>query len=232
MINHNLRKGLELNEVLINTLIQQDSVHQSYAKVLNYLGYRMRTKKEIRDYLIKNEVDEEQITEIIHKLLDQNLLDDEAFASSFVNTRINTTTKGPGIVKQELMQKGVSARIATRAVEKYTYGIQYEKAEKIAAKRLRKRTKNSFTKQIQQLQATLLRNGFTNEVITDVIADVKEEKSDDEEWEAIVNQGDRLVRRYERKFADYELHQKIKEGLYRQGFAISLINTYLEKLDK
>src|SRR5690625_4581235 len=64
LIEFGLRKGLELDEAMMRKLVQQDSIHKSYDQAIRYLGYRMRTEKEIRDYLLKKEVDREHITEI------------------------------------------------------------------------------------------------------------------------------------------------------------------------
>src|SRR5690625_5115769 len=88
LIEFGLRKGLELDEAMMIKLVQHDSIHKSYDQAIRYLGYRMRTEKEIRDYLLKKEVDREHITEIINKLNSRKLLNDEEFAIAFVNTRI------------------------------------------------------------------------------------------------------------------------------------------------
>lgn len=231
LIQYHLRKGLELDENMQATLLEQDTLQQSYTKVIRYLSYRMRTKQEIYDYLVKNEVDQEHITQIIEKLIERKLLDDRAFAQAFVNTRIQTTHKGPGLIKQELMQKGVNAEIATEAVAQLEDDLQYEKALKIAKKRLRQSNKHSQQKQLQNIRANLMRNGFSHEVIQNVIADVSIESSDDEEWEALVYQGNRLFQRHQQKLSGYDLQNKIKEGLYRQGFNRENIEKYLRELD-
>lgn len=227
LIEHHLRKGLELDETMIQLLLKQDTYHQSYAQVIRYLGYRMRTKKEVRDYLVKKEVDEEHIAKIVQKLIERKLVDDQEFATLFVQTRIQTTTKGPGMVKRELMEKGVSERIANEAVTKYDYHIQYKKAHKIAEKRMKRSSKHSFRKQQEQLQVALLRNGFTQEIIRDVLENIENE-DEAEEQKALHYHGERLFRRHSQKLTGYELKNKLKEALYRQGFTIEAINNYLD----
>lgn len=233
LIEYSLRKGLEIDDSMITTLVQKDTLHKSYTLAINFLSYRMRTKKEIYDYLEKKEVDDEHITKIMDKLLKEGLTDDKQFADAFVRTRVQTTSKGPMLVKKELMEKGVSKPIASEAIDLYTYEIQHEKATKWVEKKLNSSKSHSFQKQLQQLQATLLQKGFSQDVIKDVIADGKEEKDDDAEWEALIKQGDKLLRKNQLKFEGYELRNKMKEALYRKGFTIDLINTFLdENLDK
>lgn len=232
LIEENLRKGLELDEAMINTLKHKDTLQKSYQKVIQFLGYRTRTRKEIQDYLVKNEVDEEHIEKIFEKLSEQNLLDDQEFALMFVRSRIRSTAKGPGMVKQELREKGVPNNLILKAVELYTYGVQYDKAEGLVEKRLKRSSNESFTKQLEKVRAQLMRNGFDSEVIKDVLSEVHDEKDQDEEWEAVVHQGERLVTKHERKLTGFKLRQKVKEGLYRKGFSFELIDRFLDKSEE
>lgn len=228
LIQYNLRKGLELSESTIEQLLREDTLQKSYTQVIGYLSYRMRTKKEIIDYLEKKEVDHEHITKIMEKLTARKLIDDREFADSFVRSRIQTTTKGPALVKQELQAKGIAALIADEAIKQYDYDLQHKKASKIAEKRSKKSGRHSVKKQQQQLQATLLRNGFSQEVIQDVIAHTQKKYAHSEE-EALSYQGEKLFRKHREKLSGYELKLKLKESLYRQGFNIDAINEFLDK---
>lgn len=228
LVEYRLHKDQELSEQMIATLIQKDTLHKSYTQVINYLSYRMRTKQEVYNYLIKKEVDEEHITKIIDKLIKERLIDDEQFAESFVRTRIQTSDKGPMLVKKELIEKGVLAAIASQAIGVYTYEIQYEKALKWAEKRLNRTSKHSFRKQAQQIQATLMQKGFTQEVTKDIGKAIQEEKDGDAEWEALVHHGEKLLRKHQKKLSGYELRNKMTEGLFRNGFSFELINQYVD----
>ncbi|MEC5424143.1 recombination regulator RecX [Virgibacillus sp. C22-A2] len=229
LIEYKLRKDLELDDSMIDTLVKKDTVHKSYTQAINFLSYRMRTKKEILDYLVKKEVDSEHIKVVIEKLNKEKLIDDKEFADMFVRTRINTTIKGPSLIKKELIEKGVSGSIASEAVEQFTYEIQYEKILKWIEKKVNTKKNDSFQKQVQQLQVTLMQKGFTHDVIKDALADINEEKDDDNEWNALVYQGEKLFRKYQPKMSGYKLHNKMKESLYTKGFAMDMINRFLEE---
>lgn len=232
LIEYRLRKHMELDDSTITALIQKDTLHKSYTLAINFLSYRMRTKKEIYDYLVKKEVDEEHITKIMEKLSAEGLVDDRQFSEAFVRTRLQSSDKGPHLVKQELMQKGVDKTIASEAVDMYSYDRQFEKAKKLAAKKLRSSHNKSFQQQIQQLQGTLMQKGFSGNVVQAVTAEFQDEKDDNAEWEALVKQGEKLLSKHQQKYSGFELEQKIKEALYRKGFTINLINMFLdEQLD-
>jgi len=231
LIQYNLRKGLELDDAMQATLCEQDTWQQSYSKVIRYLSYRMRTKQEVYDYLLKNDVEQEHVAQIIERLIEQNLLDDRSFSEAFVNTRIQTTLKGPELIKKELMQKGVRAEIADGAVMLIDIDVQHEKAQKIVEKKLKKSSKHSQRKQLQHIHANLMRQGFSESVIQDVLKKTSA-VDEDAEWEALVYQGERLLRRHQQKSSGFDLQQKIKAGLYRQGFDMEYIGKFLDALEK
>ncbi|MFD2046443.1 recombination regulator RecX [Ornithinibacillus salinisoli] len=229
LIEYGLRKGLELDQSMIETLEKKDTIQKAYSLAINFLSYRMRTKKELHDYLVKKEVEPEHSSIILEKLTDEGYVNDKEFATAFVQTRINTSTKGPLLVKKELIEKGVTQLIATEAITQYTYGIQYEKAEKWVDKKLRSSKKDSFRKQVQQLQSNLIQKGFTQDVVQDVTQSMQEEKNDDEEWDALVYQGEKLIRKFEKKHSGFAFRNKVKEGLFRKGFSMENINKFVEE---
>ncbi|WP_077318001.1 recombination regulator RecX [Virgibacillus proomii] len=233
LVEFQLRKGMELSSSMIATIEQKDSVYKSYTLAIRYLSYRMRTKKEIHNYLLKKEVDPNHIAIIIDKLIKENLIDDFQFAEMFVRTRINTSTKGPTIIKRELMEKGVPEHLIDRALQPYSFELQYEKVRKLAKKKLQQKKKDSFQKQLQSLQVFLQQKGFSSDVIQTVIDEYKDTKNDYAEWEAIVYHGKKLIKRHTSKQTGFELKQKVKEGLFRKGFSFDLIcqfvDDYMEK---
>ena len=51
LIEAGLRKGQILDRDMIKSLERKDLLHKSYNRAINYLSYRMRSIKEIADYL-------------------------------------------------------------------------------------------------------------------------------------------------------------------------------------
>ncbi|SFB16828.1 regulatory protein [Lentibacillus halodurans] len=229
LIEYRLRKNMELDDETIKALIHKDTLHKSYTLAINFLSYRMRSKKEIYDHLVKKEVDDEHISKIMEKLIAEGLVNDRQFADAFVRTRMQTSSKGPMLIKQELMQKGVDEPIAGEAADLYTYDVQYEKAKKLAEKKLHSGNRKSFRQQIQQLQGTLMQKGFSGDVVQAVTAELQEQKDDAAEWEALVKQGEKLLFKHQQKLSGFQLRNKMKEALYRKGFTIDLINTFLNE---
>lgn len=229
LIQYMLRKGMEIDEETIETLMEKDSFHKAFTLALNYLSYRMRSEKEIRTYLWDKEVDDEKIEYVVKRLKEENYLNDTEFAIALVRTRMQTSSKGPLLVKKELHEKGVAKPTASEALEHYTFDEQVEKATKLVEKKLRLDGKKSFREQIQKTRQTLMQKGFTNDVIQVVMEEVQDDKDEDAEWDAVVFQGEKALRKYSSKSEGYELKHKVKGALYRKGFAFEYIDRFLDE---
>ncbi|SET71296.1 regulatory protein [Salinibacillus kushneri] len=230
LVKYGLRKGMELDQATMESLKAQDEIHKFYGMAINLLSYRIRSEKELTDYLRKKEAEVEQIQQVIHKLKQEGYVDDREFAYTFVRSRMNTSSKGPLLLKKELMEKGITASIAEEAISVFTPEKQREKVKKVVDKKLSSSTKKSFQQQIQSVQATLVQKGFSSEVIRDMLQEAKDNYRDHEaEQEAVIHQGLKLLGKYQRKAEGFELKQKIKAGLYRKGFEMDKIDAFLDE---
>jgi regulatory protein len=230
LIKFQLKKGMELDDFSFMEILYQDDIRKAYNKAIYYLSRRMRSEKEINDYLVTKEIDEPVINEILHKLTAQKYINDEEFAFAYVRTQANTTDKGPNVIKTELKEKGIVERILNQALKEYPLEQQIEKATKISSKFYDKNTKESLKIQKQKLENLLLRKGYSFEVINIAVNDVCMNNVVDEEMGAIRFQGEKAHRKYS-KYSGFEYEQKMKQALYRKGFPIELIETYLSEME-
>jgi regulatory protein len=231
LIKFQLRKGMELDDFSFMEIQYQDDIRKAYNKAVYYLARRMRSEKEIYDYLISKEIDEPVINEILHKLSAQKYINDEEFALAYVRTQANTTDKGPNAIKMELKEKGITEGTLVQALAEYPLEQQIDKAAKISKKFYDKNTKESLKIQKQKLENLLLRKGYSYEVINIAVNEASIKNEDDEEMAAIRFQGEKAHRKFI-KYSGFEYEQKMKQALYRKGFPIELIEIYLSEIEK
>ncbi|WP_026564358.1 recombination regulator RecX [Bacillus sp. UNC41MFS5] len=231
LIKFQLKKGMELDNFSLIEIQYQDDIRKAYNKAIHYLSRRMRSEKEIKDYLFSKEIEEPVINEIIHKLTAQKYINDEEFALAYVRTQANTTDKGPTVIKMELKEKGIDMRTLMLALEEYPLEQQIEKAAKISEKFYEKSAKESLKIQKQKLENLLLRKGYSYDIINIAVNEVSVNNDGDEDMDAIRFQGEKAARKYS-KYSGFEFHQKMKQALYRKGFPIELIEAYLAELEK
>lgn len=233
LVKFNLKKGLELDELDLTEIQFDDEIKKAYNQALTFLSYRMRSKQEIVSYLKSKEVDDQIIPDIIHKLKSFNYVNDVEFAEAYVKTQVNTSTKGPGLIKQELIEKGVTGQIIESSLELFSKEAQIETALKLSTKIQKKANKVSKIQQKQKTEELLTRKGFSWDIIQIVNEEVAMDDEDtekDEEWEAIQYQGRKAHSRYMRQYEGWEYEQKMKQALYRKGFSLDLISRFVEKM--
>lgn len=231
LVRYSLYKGMEISQEQIDEILIEEDVQRAYQQAVRYLGYRMRSTGEMEVYLRRKDFTDPCISSVIQRLTDENWLDDLEFAQQFVQSRIRSSNKGPFLIEQELVQKGVASHFIKEALKQYSIDQQIEKGKKIVEKRLKRKSNHSFQRQKEQAQAALHRNGFSKEVIQQVMSYFQGKKNDEEEWNALLYQGERLWNRHIHKYADhfYELEQRVRHGLYQRGFSLSLIDKYIQK---
>lgn len=229
LIKFQLKKGMELDDFSYLEIQFQDDIRKAYNLAVNYLARRMRSEKEVREYLEKKDIEEAIINEVVHKLSSQKYINDEEFTSAYVRTQINTTDKGPDLIRLELIEKGIRKELIAKALKEYSISDQIEKAIKLSSKLLNKNTKDSQKIVKQKVEQLLLRKGYPYEVIQIAISETETHKDNVEEMEAIRYQGEKAQRKYS-KFSGFEYDQKVKQALYRKGFSIDLIDKYLDEI--
>ncbi|MRX73901.1 recombination regulator RecX [Bacillus lacus] len=229
LIRFGLRKGKELDELDIAEIQYGDDVKKAFNKAIEYLGYRMRSAKEIRDYLAKKEVDESIVHEVIHRLKEYNYVNDGEFADAFVRSQWKSSGKGPEVIKQELYAKGIQQEQILTSLEQYSMEAQIEEALKHCNKNLKADKLISSVQQKQKLEQMLIRKGFSYDVISICMEELEMEleKDEDLEMQALITQAEKVKHKYQSE-DEYTNKMKMKQFLYRKGFPISLIDRYLD----
>ncbi|RSK26143.1 recombination regulator RecX [Bacillus sp. HMF5848] len=229
LIKYNLRKGLEIDELDFTQIQLEDEQKKAYNKAIAYLAYRMRSEQEIAEYLSKQDFEATISKDVIHKLKEFSYLDDKEFAYAYVRTH-KASGKGPKQIERELKQKGIAEQYIISSLQEYPEIEQIETARKHAEKIIGKSSSLSNKQTELKIQQALQRKGFTWDIVSSVLNDLLQEDENDE-WHAIVKQGDKLKNKY-RNCDGYEYQQKMKQALYRKGFTIDLIERYLHNNDE
>ncbi|MCB0164377.1 MAG: RecX family transcriptional regulator [Anaerolineae bacterium] len=117
-----LKKGQLLSDADIERLKQQDTRHKAYQRALNYLSFRARSRVEIERYLRDKKYEPDVIAATIERLDEEGLVDDSAFAESWVENRERLKPKGARALRYELQQKGLNESAIDAALEQIDEG--------------------------------------------------------------------------------------------------------------
>lgn len=87
LLREGIVSGQELNEEQLNAFKQLSADDKLYQRSLRYIAMRARSTGEMRAYLKRKDASDELIEQTIGRLADLGLLDDKAYAASFVRDR-------------------------------------------------------------------------------------------------------------------------------------------------
>lgn len=231
LVKFSLKKGMELDELLLMEIQFADDIRKGYHIAVNYLAHRMRSEGEVREHLIKKEVDPNIVNEIIHQLYERSFLNDQEFANAYVRTAMNTTDKGPTVIQRELKEKQVAEPVIAEALGFYSHEDQVEQAVRICRKLANKNVRDSSRIMKQKLEQALFRKGYPFEVISVALEEVDTSKAEEDELSALRIQAEKHWKKYS-KLPRFEGEQKLKQALYRKGFSIDDIEKVMDEFDE
>jgi len=130
-----LHEGAELDEEAVERIAEAENEASAQQKALRLLGIRPRSKKEIRDYLIKKDFSAGLAERIIGKLESLRMLDDLAFARMVCRDLLAKKPSGEKMLRQQLVKKGVPAATVENVLQEFsTPEGEFEMALKAAEK--------------------------------------------------------------------------------------------------
>ena len=149
----------------------RDRSRKARAMALRLLAFRPRTVSEMTDRLASKFGDREA-EEAVQKLQAEGLLDDDAFARQWRESRERRSPRSRRMMERELQQRGVSNEVIEAAME----GFDQENAAHRAAARYASRQAGSDRVAFdRRVGAYLHRRGFHAEVIRQTLRQLREE---------------------------------------------------------
>ncbi|MGM9903263.1 recombination regulator RecX [Enterococcus sp. 10A9_DIV0425] len=226
LVRYRLLKGQELENETIEEIKKNSGFDFGLQQALNYLSYQLRTEKEIRIYLKDKEIGQEDRHKIVDRLKELGLINDLTYGESYVRTNMRLSDKGPKKLAMQMQQKGLTPEIIEQALEQYTFEDQVENAHQTAEKTYNKNYGKSQKELLRNIQQRLMTKGFSSDVIQEAIEALPKETDPEEEYELLVQQGDKLWRKNSR-FESKKRKMKVKQSLYQKGFNLEMIQRFI-----
>ncbi|MDY3024900.1 MAG: recombination regulator RecX [Streptococcus hyovaginalis] len=220
-----LTKGMTVSEQELNDIRQFSQFSYGKNLALYFISFKQRTEKEVRDYLYKHEIEASIIPQVLDNLKDDNWINDQQFVISTVEQNLSSGDKGAFVIKQKLMQKGISSATIDGVLADYDFT---EVAERVAQKLLRKYDgKLAFKALKDKLNQSLTNKGFSYSEAKLAIDSLDLEKNEATEEELIYQELDKQYRKYSRKYEGYDLRQRLTQALARKGYDFDSIRSAL-----
>lgn len=173
VVEKRLKVGQSLSGPSVHELLQEDSAQRCYTAAIRSLSYRARSEVEVRLKLRQRSFDADAIEQAIARLRRQGLVDDQAFARFWKDSRQSVRPRSGRMVTQELRQKGISAEVAQGIASEVD---DDESAYSAARKRAPRLAALDHAEFQRLLSGYLTRRGFSYEVARKTVDRVWKEK--------------------------------------------------------
>lgn len=216
IINNNLLYKKNIDNKLLENINIETSYYDIYNKVIKYISIKLRSKKEILEYLNKNKVEENDKNKIIKDLTNAGLLNDENFAKAFISDKIYLSNDGRLKIKKELLEHNINEVIIDKYLYSYEESIFEEKLSKLMTKKIKTSKYNGYLLK-QKLFYEFNNLGYENDIITKVYNSIDINSNIDEYFE-------KYYKSLSKKYSGNDLINKLKNKLYSRGYSIEEIN--------
>lgn len=168
-----LRVGDEVDEARLAELETRDRGWKARDAALSLLSYRARSANELKRRLTRKGFEEEVAEETVGRLGELGMVDDAAFAESFVRDRVRMRPHGRRRIARELRAKGVDGETAHAAIDEVMEREEATEADlaRAAAARWKPRPGEEPRRARARLHAFLSRRGFGGDAIRAVVAE-------------------------------------------------------------
>lgn len=215
ILKNDLLFNKQVDSKKLNEIITDNDYYNIYNKCIKYISVKMRSQKEIEEYIKKNKC-EDYKDKIIKELKDRGFINDKIFVKAYVSDRINLSSVGPEKIKSELLSHNININDINEEVNKIEKDVIYDKLSKLISKKVKNNTKYSTYHLRQKVINDMFNLGYSKEDILYILDNI-----DIDDNTAIKKEFDKQYRSLSKKYTGNELQYRIKQKLYQKGFSSS-----------
>ena len=224
ILDNNLlyKKNIDIN--LYNKIIEETKYYDIYNKTIKYILKRRRSEKEIREYLIKQELEHDKIEETILKLKNINLINDLEYCKAYINDCVYLSKKGINKIKSDLLSQDISIHVIENILQNIDVNIFNNRLEKAILKKINSNKKYSNFQLKQKILNEMMNLGYEKEKILNILDNNLIDNSIIAKKEF-----DKLYNKLSKKYSGEELFKNIKTKLLTKGFNLGEINKFIQE---
>lgn len=198
-------------QMSICEILKYDLLMDNYKKIVNKIKYKLRSEKEIKDFLAKENLNREDIVLIIDKLQKNKLINDHQYIESFVNDKVNLSNIGPYKIKEELLKNGLKETEVINKLNQVEKSMWLTKINKEIEKRIKNNKRYSKRELKNNITKYLIQRGYDITMIQKELNnyDIKEDS------EILQKQYEKLIRKND--------SDKVIQKLIQKGYSLSQI---------
>ncbi len=226
ILKNNLLREKNITLELLEKVMNENIFYEVYDLCLSYIEIKMRTLKELREYLLKKNYDINVIDNVLGRLENEGYLDEKKYINAYVNDKVNLTTWGPYKIKKNLEMLELDENLIEDKISSISDNVWKDKLEKIVNRKIKSMNNKSLSMIKNKLRLDMFNLGYDNSLIEEVLNNIH---SNDES--SIKKEYSKALNKYSKKYSDEKLIYEVKSYLYRKGYKTEDINYILDNLN-
>ena len=159
----------EINSELYDKLKYENNIYDAIDKAIKYISVRLRSTKEIKDYLIKKGYSLDVVEAAIKELLNNKYLNDDIFTKAYIKDKLTFTSKGDYKIKMELVQLGIDNNIIESNIAMIDEDMLINRIKKSIEKDIKTNKKYKGIVLKNKIYNHLITQGYSIEKVLNVI---------------------------------------------------------------
>ena len=205
----------DVNEKDLAKFLEENKRFEAYYVALKYIKTKLRTRKEIEEYLSKKDYNDFDIDYAVARLEQEKYIDERVYAKSYILDAINLKNIGPNKIVMELTNLGIDKNIVLDELSIFTNYIEEEKIYKYIEKSIKNNHNKSSYILKNKIKQNIIILGYNPNIINKYL---NEYNIDDNE--IYQKELEKVKSKLSKKYTGKELEYKIKEYMYRKGFKV------------
>ena len=210
ILNNNLLFNANIDSEKLSKINEENSYYDIYNDCLKFAMKKVRSKKEIEDFLFKMNLESKIYDAILSDLISKGLINDHLYARSYIHDRMTLSNDGPLKIKENLLNCGIDNNIIDDEFSKIDSSIFNEKCEKIIRKKIDSNHNYSISMLKRKICNELFLLGYD---VSDI--DMYFNYDDDD---VLKKEYTKLKKKYSLKYDGENLQNIVFQKLYAKGF--------------
>ena len=219
IIKYELLRKDEISEEDFNEIVEYNDHLEAYYKALKYISNRLRTEKELYNYLDKV-YSKSVIRETIDKLKKDGYLNKDIYLKCYLADQVNLTNNGPEKIKKDLIKLGFTEEEFKDKLSEIKDEVWFEKIRNVIKKKINTNHTYGLYKLREKTLYELSIMGFYRYQVEEII----NEFDFSTDSKIVLKEYNKIYNKLAKKYEGEELKYQTRIKLLQKGFTNSEID--------
>lgn len=222
IVKYNLLANKVIDQKQFIKITSENDYLAAYYRSLKYLSLKLRTEKEMTNYL-KKDYAIELVTKTIAKLKMDGYLNEQQYLVAYVNDQLNLTANGPFKIINTLLNLGLEEEKVRSYLDRFDVDFWQKRIAKIISKKSKINHGRSAFQLKQKIKNDLFNLGYEPMMVSSQL----EELVINDDIKLVYKEGNKVLEKLKKKYSAEQLDYYVRCVLSQKGFELSKINDFI-----